>query len=126
MLIYISLQMTNVHIDLRRIIVEDWLTIPGEDKLKQRAIDILGQWEQLLLSNDLDDYCWARVASPSPPRYCVHSLVYVPKDKRHGEPIVFSSLRGNPYISLFYFKKYCSIAKGFRLRCAEHCIRFET
>ena len=32
------LQMIYTHIDSRRII-EDWLTIPGQDKFKQRAID---------------------------------------------------------------------------------------
>ena len=79
--------MTNIHIDLRRIIVEDWLTIPGQDKFKQRAMNILNKWEQLLLNN-LDDCRWARVESRSPLRRrpCDHlSLVYVPKDKRHGE-----------------------------------------
>jgi hypothetical protein len=79
--------MTNTHIDLRRIIVEDWLTIPGQEKFKQRAMDILDKWEQVLL-NDLqvNDYFWARVASPSSPRpYNHHSLVYVPRHKRQGE-----------------------------------------
>jgi hypothetical protein len=70
--------MTNIHIDLRRITVEDWLTISGQEKLKQRAMDILDGWERLLLNN-LDNYCWA---SPSFDR---HSLVYVPKEKRRGE-----------------------------------------
>ena len=84
-----SLQMTNIHVDLRRIIVEDWLTIPGQDKLKQRAMDILDKWDQLLLNN-LDDYCWARVPSRSPlallSNGCDHlSLVYIPRDKRHGK-----------------------------------------
>ena len=88
---FLSLQMTNIHIDLRRIIVEDWLK--GEDKLKQRAMDILSKWEQLLLKN-LDGYRWARVSSRSPLALqpngpCNHrshlSLVYVPRDKRRGE-----------------------------------------
>ena len=76
--------MTNIHVYLRRIIVEDWLTTLGQDKFKQKAMDVMNGWEQLLLNN-LDDYCWARVASSSesPARY--HSLVYVPRDKRHGE-----------------------------------------
>jgi hypothetical protein len=72
--------MTNIHIDLRRITVEDWLMVPGQDK--QRALDILDGWERLLLNN-LNNYCWARVATLRP--YDRHSLVYVPKDKRHGE-----------------------------------------
>jgi hypothetical protein len=80
--------MINIYIDLRRIIVEDWLTIPGQDKFKQMATDFLDEWEQLLLNN-LDDYCWARVAYPPPSFVYVprdnHSLVYVPKDKCHGE-----------------------------------------
>ena len=99
MLIYIispHWQTTNIHINLRRILDEGWLTIPGQDKIKQRAIDILDEWEQLL--NNLDNYCWARVASPSPPRPCDFlSLVYVPKDKRHGECAIFQST-GKPHI----------------------------
>jgi hypothetical protein len=86
-IIIIFLQITNIHIDLRRIIVEDWLAMPGHDKFKQRAMDILDKWEQLLLNN-LDDYCWVRIASSSPLRPSDHlslSLVYVPKDKRDGE-----------------------------------------
>jgi hypothetical protein len=82
--IFFSLQMTNIHVYLRRIIVEDWFTTLGQDKFRQKAMDILNGWEQLLLNN-LDDYCWARVAS-SPARY--HSLVYVPKEKRRGERYV--------------------------------------
>ena len=78
LIIIFFLQVSNIHVDLRRIIVEDWLTIPGQDKFKQRAMDILDRWEKLLLAH-LDDYCWARVASNH------LSLVYVPKDKRHGE-----------------------------------------
>lgn len=46
------------HIDLRRIVVEDWLTIPGQDKFKRRAMVILDEWEQLSLNN-LEDYYWA-------------------------------------------------------------------
>ena len=95
--------MTDIHIDLRRIIVEDWLAIPGQDTLKKRAVDILDKWEQLLLNN-LDDYCWARIlASPSPPRSCdILSLVYVPKDKRRGE-CYFPVYREIPYL-MRYFK----------------------
>jgi hypothetical protein len=83
--------MTNIHIDLRRIIVEDWLAMPGQDKFKQRAVDILDKWEQLLLNN-LDDCCWVRIASGSPLlRVRDHlSLVYVPKDKRDGECYVLA------------------------------------
>ena len=81
-LFFFPFQLTNIHIILRRIIVEGWLTIPGQDNLKQRAMDILNKWEQLLLYNL--DYYWARVASSSQ-LLCDHSLVYVPKDKRHGK-----------------------------------------
>ena len=94
--------MTNIHVNLRRIIDEGWLTIPGQDKIKQRVMDILDECEQLLLNN-LDDYCWARVASASPPRPCDFlSLVYVPKDKRHGE-CYFSVYKETPYL-IRYFK----------------------
>lgn len=96
--------MTDIHIDLRRIIAEDWLTIPGQDTYKQRAMNILDGWEQLLLNN-LDDYCWVRVASPSPPiaqKWDYLSLVYVPKDKRHGESN-FPAYRKIPY-PMCYFK----------------------
>ena len=71
-----------MHIDLHRIIVGDWLMIPGHDKLRQRAMSILDKWEQLLLNN-LDDYCWARILSPQ--QFDNYPLVYVPKHKRHGE-----------------------------------------
>jgi hypothetical protein len=97
--------MTDIHINLRRIIVEDWLTIPGHDKLKQRALDILDKWGKLLLNN-LDDYCWARVSSRSPLRRrpCDHpSLVYVPKDKRRGERY-FPTYREVIYYPIRYFK----------------------
>ena len=82
--------MADIHVYLRRIIVEDWITIPGKVEFKQRAMDILDKWNQLLLNN-FDDYCWARVPSRSPlgvlPNVaCDHlSLVYVPEDKRRGE-----------------------------------------
>ena len=94
--------MTNIHLDLRRIIVEDWLTIPGQDKLKQRAMAISDKWDQLLLNN-LDDYCWARVPSISPlallSNGCNHlSLVYVPKDKRRGKSY-FSTYRERDLLS---------------------------
>ena len=90
--------MSNIHIDLRRILDEGWLTIPGQDKIKRRAMDILDGWEQLLLNN-LDDYCWARVASTSPPRPCDFlSLVYVSKDKRHGECAIFQSTGKSSYL----------------------------
>ena len=49
--IFFSFRMTNIHVISRRIIVEDLITIPGQDNLKQ------------LLLNNLDEYCWARVAS---------------------------------------------------------------
>ena len=92
--------MTNIHNDLRRITVEDWLTIPGQDKFTQRAMDILDGWEQLLLNN-LDSYCWTMVASLRP--YDCHSLVYVPKDKRHGEHY-FPDLHGSDPISHALFE----------------------
>ena len=82
--------MTDMHVHLRRIIDEDWLTIPGQDKLKQRAMDILDKWNQLLLNN-FDDYYWARVPYRSSLEPLPHvaydhlSLVYVPEDKRRGE-----------------------------------------
>lgn len=52
------------HIDLRRIVVEDWLTIPDQDKFKRRAMVILDEWEQLSLNN-LEDYYWAGSILPT-------------------------------------------------------------
>jgi hypothetical protein len=114
--------MTNIHIDLRRIIVEDWLAMPGQDKFKQRAVDILDKWEQLLLNN-LDDCCWVRIASGSPLlRVRDHlSLVYVPKDKRDGE-CYFLAFEWS-HISCIISN---SVENGFRPRRPEYCIWFET
>jgi hypothetical protein len=46
-------------------VLSTYLTIPGQDKFKQRAMEILDGWEQLLLNN-LDNCCWARVATLRP------------------------------------------------------------
>ena len=58
------------------------MKLPDQDiyKLKQRAVDILAEWDQLLL-NDLSGYRWAR----SSPDLHDYSLVYVSKSKSHGE-----------------------------------------
>ena len=52
------------------------------DKLKQSVIDILAEWDKLLL-NDLPSYRWARPGIS--PELCNSSLVYVSKSKSHGE-----------------------------------------
>ena len=76
---FLFFQKTHIHIYLRRIVVEDWIS--GQDK--QEAIEILHEWEELLLNNLNDfDYSWARTSSQ---RLHDHSLVYIPKDKRQGE-----------------------------------------
>ena len=52
------LQVTNLHIDLRHLIgVLMKLPHAGQDELKQpeRVIDIMVEWDQILL-NDLSDY----------------------------------------------------------------------
>ena len=67
-------------------------------------MDILNRWERLLLNN-LDEYCWASVASSSPSKLVLNdpqSLVYVPKNKRHGE-YYFSAYRKISY-PIFYLK----------------------
>ena len=55
-----------------------------EDKLKQRVMDILAKWEQLLL-NDFNGGGWARATSAV---WNDLSLAYVSKSKYHGERYV--------------------------------------
>ena len=73
--IIIILQETNLHIDLRHVLVK----LPDQNESKQRAVGILTEWDQLLL-NDLSSYRWARTSE-----LCDFSLVYVSKSKSHGE-----------------------------------------
>ena len=53
------------------------MKLPDEDALKQRVMNILAEWNQLLL-NDFSSGGWARTS-------CDFSLVYVSKSKFHGE-----------------------------------------
>ena len=59
------------------------MKLPDEDKLKQRVIDILAAWDQLLL-NDFSGGCWARIS----PELGNFSLAYVSKSKFNGEHYV--------------------------------------
>ena len=74
------LQETNLHIKLRDHFIGVLMKLPDEDKLKQRVMDILAKWEQLLL-NDFTGGCWAWTS----PEWYDYSLVYVSKSKYHGE-----------------------------------------
>ena len=56
------------------------MKLPDEDKLKQRVMHVLAEWDQLLL-NDFSDGGWARTF----PELYDFSLVYVSKSKVHGE-----------------------------------------
>ena len=58
------------------------MKLPDEDILKQRFIDLLAEWDQLL--NDFS--CWARTSSG----LCDSSLVYLSKSKLHGERFVLA------------------------------------
>ena len=67
---------------------------PDENKLKQRVIDILAKWEQLLL-NDFGDGRWARTSSG----WYDFSLVYISKSKYHGERYVSAQTVASPSTS---------------------------
>ena len=56
------------------------MKLPDEDKLKQRVMNILAEWNQLLLK-DFSGGGWARTS-------CDFSLVYVSTSKFHGERYV--------------------------------------
>jgi hypothetical protein len=73
-------QETNLHIKLRHHFIGVLMKLPDEDKLKQRVMDILAEWDQLLL-NDFSGGRWAKTSS----ELFDFSLVYVSKSKFHGE-----------------------------------------
>ena len=95
-------QETHMHIDLHRIVVRNQLMIPGQDNLKQRAMNILDEWEQLL-SNSLDDYCWART---SPQHLDNYSLVYIPEHKRQGEYYLRVSYLVYSAMNIYRYSEY--------------------
>ena len=59
------------------------MKLPDEDKLKQRVMDILAEWDQLLL-DEFSGGGWARTS----PELCDVSLVYVSTSKFQGERYV--------------------------------------
>ena len=69
-----------MHIELRRRFVRFLRKLPDEDELKQKVLNILAEWDQLLL-NDFRGGCWAKTS----PELCDFSLVYVSKSKFYGE-----------------------------------------
>ena len=73
------------------------MKLPDEDKLKQRVMDILDKWEQLLL-NDFSGGGWGRTS----PELCDFSLVYVSKSQ--GESYVSAQL---PFLILHSLKQNC-------------------
>ena len=78
--LFFILQETNLHIELRH---DDIMKLPDEAELKQRVMDVLAEWEQLLL-NDFSGGRWAWTF----PGSSDYSLVYVSKDKFNGERYV--------------------------------------
>ena len=72
----------KLHFKLRRYCIGILMKLPDEDILKQRFIDLLAEWDQLL--NDFS--CWARTSSG----LCDSSLVYLSKSKLHGERFVLA------------------------------------
>ena len=89
--IFNILQETNLHIELRDHFMGDLMNVPDEDKLKQRVMEILVEWHQLLL-NDFSGGRWARTSSA----WYNSSLVYVSKSKYHGERYVLAQTVGSP------------------------------
>jgi hypothetical protein len=76
------LQETNLHIKLRHHVNG----LPDEYKLKQRVMDILADWDQLLL-NGFSGGRWARARARAR-RFAElsnFSFVYISKSKFHGE-----------------------------------------
>ena len=90
-----------------------------DDKLQQSVIDILAEWDKLLL-NDLPSYRWARIS----PELCNSSLVYVSKSISHGEHYHDVSVNTVASPNTSFLNSY-SITNVSRCR-PEHCIRFET
>ena len=70
------------------------MKLPDQDeyKLKQRIVDILAGWDQLLL-HDSSGYRWARTS----PELHEFSLVYVSKSKSQGEHYVSVTPSGSPH-----------------------------
>lgn len=110
-----TLQETNSHIDLRHDFIGLLKKLPDQDtyKLKQRIIDILVEWDQLLM-NDFSGYRWARTS----PELLDFSLVYVSKSKFHGEHYTQWTFYTSSFLDSY------SIANVSRCGL-EHCIRFE-
>ena len=90
---FIFLQETNLHIELHYFLGV-LMKLPDEDNLKQRVMDILAEWEQLLL-NDFSGGRWARTSYGRND----FSLVYVSKSKFHGEHYVSAQTVASPNTS---------------------------
>ena len=82
-LYYLIFQETNLHIKLQHYFIAVLMKLPDEDKSKQRVMNILAEWYQLLLS----DFSGGRWARTFPGGYDF-SLVYVSESKFHGERYV--------------------------------------
>ena len=91
---FLFFQETNLHIELRDHFIRVLTKLPNGDKLKQRVMDILARWEQLLLS-DFSGGGWTRTS----PESCIFSLVYVSKSKFHGERYVSAQTVASPNTS---------------------------
>ena len=96
-LYFISIfQETNLHIELRHYYIGILTKSPDEDRLEQRVMDVLAEWDQLLL-NDFSGGGWATTS----PELYDFSLVYVSKTKFHGERYVSVHNSGNIITSFF-------------------------
>ena len=87
-----------------------------QDKLKQRVIEILAEWDRLLLNDsDLRDYRWAKTS----PELCDLSLDYVSKIKFQGERYHDVSINpvpvASPNTSLNYTALQMSPAAGMSI-----------
>ena len=84
------------------------MKLPDEDKLKQRVMNILAGWNQLLL-NDFSGGGWARTS-------CDFSLVYVSKSKFHGERCVsVQTMKILRFISLIHTEMLMSPDAGLNI-----------
>ena len=93
--------------------------VSDEDVLKQRVMNLLAEWNQLLL-NDFSDGRWARTSSEL--RDSTFSLVYVSKRKFQGERYVSVHNAGNLNIPFLNSYRNANIWRWG----PEHFIRLKT
>ena len=92
------------------------MKLPDEDKLKRRVMDILAEWEQLVLN----DFCGGRWARTSPDWHDF-SLVYISKSKFNGERFESVQTMASPNASFLNSYRIANVT-----RCGTvYCIRFK-